>query len=103
MRNRHFARRCVSCQAPMARQEDTCWRCGAQWRSEERPPTTLHVIPGDAPARVAGAIGHALAAGVATRARAETPARLDLDRWTGEGGSVDSESYALLAATPART
>lgn len=31
MRERHFPRQCHSCEAPMARQEDTCWRCGAEW------------------------------------------------------------------------
>jgi hypothetical protein len=30
----------------MAGQEDTCWRCGAQWASEDVPRTTLRVIPG---------------------------------------------------------
>ena len=30
----------------MARQEDTCWRCGAQWTFEEAPRTTLRAIPG---------------------------------------------------------
>ena len=28
----------------MARQEDACWRCGAQWASEEAPRTTLRAI-----------------------------------------------------------
>jgi predicted amidophosphoribosyltransferase len=31
MRERHFPRVCRSCQAPMARQEDACWRCAAKW------------------------------------------------------------------------
>jgi hypothetical protein len=30
----------------MARQEQTCWRCGTQWVAEDRPPTTLRVIQG---------------------------------------------------------
>ena len=30
----------------MARQEDACWRCGAQRASEEAPRTTLRVIAG---------------------------------------------------------
>jgi hypothetical protein len=30
----------------MARQEDACWRCGAQWASEQAPGTTLRVIAG---------------------------------------------------------
>jgi predicted amidophosphoribosyltransferase len=38
MRNRHFPRLCRTCQAPMARQLDTCWRCGAQWVSAPAEP-----------------------------------------------------------------
>jgi hypothetical protein len=30
----------------MGRQEETCWRCGAEWASEEVPPTSLRVIAG---------------------------------------------------------
>ena len=48
MRERHLSRVCRSCRAPMARHEDTCWRCGAQWASEEGPRTTLRVIVGGA-------------------------------------------------------
>lgn len=46
MRERHFPRVCRTCQAPMARQEDTCWRCGTPWVSEDGPRTTLTVIDG---------------------------------------------------------
>ena len=48
MRERHFPRVCRACRAPMARQEDTCWRCGSQWASEDQPRTTLRVIAGGA-------------------------------------------------------
>src|SRR4051794_37904708 len=54
MRERHFPRACRSCRAPMARQEDTCWRCGAPWASAAAPRTTLHIIAGGAPEHVAG-------------------------------------------------
>ncbi len=40
MRARHFPRLCRSCAAPMARQEDACWRCGAHWVDRERVPVT---------------------------------------------------------------
>jgi len=30
----------------MARQEDTCWRCGTEWASEDEPRTRLTVITG---------------------------------------------------------
>ena len=45
MRDRHFPRLCGHCHAPMARQEDACWRCGTQWASEDQPPTVLRAVP----------------------------------------------------------
>jgi hypothetical protein len=74
MRERHFPRVCRSCSAPMARQEDTCWRCGTQWTSEDAPQTTLTVIAGGR--------------------RGVADARLDTDRWTNEGGRVAAEAAA---------
>jgi hypothetical protein len=78
MRNRHVPRVCRNCLAPMASQEDSCWRCGFEWASEERPRTTLHLISGDAP----------------------TPTE-DAERWTNEGGSSASEVTAPIPATAA--
>ena len=65
--NRHIPRLCRSCDAPMARQEDTCWRCGAVWH--------------DRPALTGGTAGDA-----------RSLARVDTDRWINEGGSVISEA-----------
>ena len=48
MRDRHVPRLCGSCQAPMARQEAVCWRCGTQWADEDVPRTALRVIAGGA-------------------------------------------------------
>ena len=48
MRQRHFPRLCRSCRAPMARQEDTCWRCGVRWAFEGQPRNALRVIRGGA-------------------------------------------------------
>jgi hypothetical protein len=59
----------------MARQEAACWRCGSRWASEDVPQTTLRVIAGG------------------QLARAE--ARLDADRWTNEGGSVESQTATV--------
>jgi hypothetical protein len=88
MRDRHFPRLCRTCQAPMARQEDSCWRCGARWASEEVPPTTLRPI-------AVGRLAHA----VAELGRAD--ALRDDDRWTNEGGRVASEVPAApLRAVP---
>ena len=49
MRDRHLPRLCGHCQAPMARQDDTCWRCGTQWAAEDVPQPALRMIPGGAP------------------------------------------------------
>ena len=89
MRDRHLPRLCRACHAPMARQEDTCWQCGTQWATEDRPRTPLHVIPGGAPIDAV------------SRARAMNEARLAMDRWVNEGGPVPFEASALLRATPA--
>jgi hypothetical protein len=62
----------------MAGQEDSCWRCGAHWASEEASPTPLRAI-------AVRRLAHA----VAELGRAD--ARRDDDRWTNEGGSVGSE------------
>ena len=89
MRDRHLPRLCRACHAPMARQENTCWRCGTQWATEDRPRPPLHVIPGGAPTDAVA------------KARAVTEARLAMDRWVDEGGRVPFEAAALLRATQA--
>jgi hypothetical protein len=101
MRERHFPRLCGSCQAPMARQEDTCWRCGTQWATEDAPQTPLRVIPGGAATPAGGAPQPAIAATVTGDARAATQARLDADRWIDEGGSLGSEATAPSQAAVA--
>jgi hypothetical protein len=63
----------------MARQENTCWRCGTAWASEGEPQTTLRLIHGDAHTQFE-----------------------DADRWTNEGGSFASEVPLPLPATAAR-
>jgi hypothetical protein len=35
MRDRHHARLCGSCRAPIARTEDACWRCGMPWAEDD--------------------------------------------------------------------
>jgi len=71
MRERHFPRLCRSCQAPMARQEETCWRCGARWALADAP--TLRVLAGRTPTYV--------------------------DRWVDDGGSVAAEAAVALSAS----
>jgi predicted amidophosphoribosyltransferase len=87
MRDRHMARLCDVCQAPMARQEETCWRCGSRWTAAGGARTRLRVIPGGA----APAATH--------DERAVVQARMDMDRWITEGGSVPFEAAAVLGAT----
>ena len=76
MRDRHFPRLCRHCRASMARQEDSCWRCGTAWATEDQPRTALRVICGGADTEFA-----------------------DAERWTNEGGSVASEVALPLPAT----
>ena len=63
MRDRHIPRLCGSCRGPMARQEDTCWRCGTRWDAEEQPATILPLpvrpLPAVPPGDVAVATGTA--------------------------------------------
>ena len=89
MRDRHLSRLCRACHAPMARQEDTCWRCGTQWATEDRPRTPLHVIPGGAPTDAVA------------KARAVNEERLAMDRWVDESGRLPSAAEALPRATTA--
>jgi predicted amidophosphoribosyltransferase len=44
--NRHITRLCGACGAPMARKEDSCWRCGEQWTE----PAGAQAAPGAASA-----------------------------------------------------
>ena len=69
MRDRHFPRLCASCAAPLARQEDACWRCDTPWAADEQPRTALRVIAGGA--------------------RTQTPP--DAERWLDEGGTVAAD------------
>ena len=78
MRDRHFPRLCRHCRAPIARQQDSCWRCGTEWATEHQPRTTLRVIRGGAGTPFA-----------------------DADRWANEDGSFASEVTLPLPATAA--
>jgi hypothetical protein len=69
MRERHFPRLCRSCHAPMARQEDTCWSCEAAWDYRS-----------------------------ARRSACRAMARLDVDRWADEGGSLAAQESRRVRA-----
>src|SRR5437899_727897 len=102
MRERHFPRVCRSCHAPVARQEDSCWRCGARWASKDAPRTMLRVNADGAPMHVAVAPHRRITVAVTDNARAAGEARLDADRWMNEGGSFASEAGAALRAATGR-
>jgi hypothetical protein len=92
MRNRHFPRLCRSCEAPMARQEDTCWNCGAPWDSRLATRNALRVIPGGTARLGDGERQPPSVARTGTReALPEEPSQVDADRWTDEGGSLGAE------------
>jgi len=87
MRDRHIPRLCAACQAPMASQEEMCWRCGSRWASGDSAHPRLRVLPGGA------------APAATPDERALVQARVDMDRWITEGGSVPVEAAAVLGAT----
>jgi hypothetical protein len=72
----------------MGRQEDACWRCGAQWAFEDVPSTTLRAIAGG---RRAGP--------VAELARAAAGA--DQHRWMNEDDSAGAVPEGPLRAVAA--
>ena len=76
MRSRHVPRVCRHCNAPMARQEDACWRCRTEGPCEDAPRIALQVLPGGAP-------GATL---------------LETDRGIDEGGALDREIAGPLPA-----
>ena len=47
MRDRHKPRLCRSCEAPMARQENSCWRCGRQWGTADAATLAARDTPRD--------------------------------------------------------
>jgi len=100
MRNRHIPRLCRNCQAPMARHQDACWRCGVQWASEEAPWTTLRLVAAAAPGQPEHVPERRMP--LEPPARSASQMRLDAERWTNEGGSFASDVAAAVASVSAR-
>lgn len=73
MRDRHHPRVCRSCRAPMARQEERCWRCAAAWASGSASPAAPMR---DRPSSLHARAGHVLV----TRARRQASAARRLGR-----------------------
>jgi hypothetical protein len=86
MRERHFPRLCRSCDAPMARQKDSCWRCEAARDDRSARRSAPLVVPDGHAARPSGG-GQSAAAAVMGEARAVAQARFARRRLAGEGGS----------------
>ena len=97
MRERHFPRLCRSCDAPMGRQEDTCWSCEAAWDYRSARPNVMRLIPGGHAARPDGR-DQPSAPAVSGKARAVAQARLDVDRLADEGGSLAAERSRRIGA-----
>jgi hypothetical protein len=85
----------------MAGQEDTCWRCGVKWGSEETPQTTLRLIPAATPIQAEDVPDRRIAVAATARERPATEVRLNAERWTNKGGSFDFEVAAPRAAVAA--
>jgi hypothetical protein len=94
--NRHFPRLCGSCGAPMARQEDTCWHCGAVWH-DPVVPSDMTVTPGVIPAPDVSPDEPRLSVPAAPPSDAMRP---DTARWADEGGSRPPEA-PTRASVPA--
>jgi hypothetical protein len=86
----------------MAGDEDKCWRCGAQWASEEAPQTTVRLIPARAPFQAEDGRDRGAAVAVTAGERTATEVRLDAERWTNEGGSFAAEVAAPIHAAARR-
>jgi hypothetical protein len=80
----------------MARQQDVCWRCDTPWAEQRSRATRL------APRRRLRPGHGARSPAVAGDAHALAQARLDMDRWVDEGGTVPFEAAALLRGTKTR-
>ncbi len=86
MHSRHFPRLCRSCDAPMARQQDICWSCGAAWDDRSGRRNWERLIPGADAASVDGG-GQSTAPADIGNVPAVAQARLAVDRRAEEGGS----------------
>jgi hypothetical protein len=74
----------------MARQDDTCWRCGTRWATEEEQGATIIRLPvRPMPPLVADDLADAPGA-----------ASLDADRWANDGGTTPDQDGAVIAQRP---
>jgi hypothetical protein len=81
----------------MARQEDICWSCEAAWEYGSASRNVQRAIPGGDAASVDGG-GQSTAPADIGNARAAAQARLAVDRWADEGGSLAAEGSRRVGA-----
>ena len=86
MRERHFPRLCRSCDAPMARQTDNCWRCEAAWDNRSARRSARLEVPSGHAARPGGG-GQASPPTITGGARSVAQARSARHHLAGERGS----------------
>jgi hypothetical protein len=91
MRERHYPRLCRSCDAPMARQEDSCWRCQAAWEDRSAGQSARLVVLAGHAARSDGG-GQSSAPAITGGARAVAQATLAGHRLAGGRGSGGARS-----------
>jgi hypothetical protein len=101
MRDRHLPRLCRSCDAPMAGQEDSCWKCGAGWDYPLAQQNPVRVVSDRAAERPDGGEQPLIPATVARESLAVAQAQDDADRWADEGGHEVAEAPARTR-TPSR-
>jgi hypothetical protein len=97
MRERHFPRVCRSCDAPMARQEGSCWRCEAAWDDRSARRSARLVVLGGHAARPDGG-GQSSAPAITGGARSVAQARLARHRLAGEHGSRAAQRSRRVGA-----
>ena len=86
----------------MARQEHTCWRCGASTVPKHGPRSALREIPGGAFAQRQHARRSRTPTTVLGNERATTQEQLDTQRWIDEGGSLGAEANVVPTAEETR-
>ena len=97
MRDRHFPRLCRCCDAPMAREEDSCWRCEAAWEYRSARRSARLVVCGGHAARPGGP-GQSSAPAVIGEALAVAQASLVRHRVAGEGGTWAAQGSRRVGA-----
>lgn len=100
MHGRHFPRLCRSCDAPMARQQDACWSCGAAWDDRPANQRVRPVTRSGEPAWW-GSKDQPPALMLVGKAPALVQPSVDVDRLAHEGGHLADEKPRRINAPTA--